>query len=61
MREILKTLKVKGLDGVASRYLILSCGHWYHWTGKDAPTGDDFKCPGCYLPAVSFGATEEKS
>lgn len=29
-------------------WLILDCGHWYHWTGKEAPKADvDFPCPEC--------------
>lgn len=39
-------------------FLILDCGHWYKWTGREAPppNGDDFPCPSCSPTAVVTGA-----
>lgn len=29
-------------------WVILECGHWYHWTGDAKPEEDkDFPCPSC--------------
>jgi len=26
-------------------WLILECGHWYKWTGKELPKEDTIDCP----------------
>ena len=34
-------------------WLILDCGHWYHWTGTDAPKSKvEFPCPSCGMIKV---------
>jgi hypothetical protein len=34
-------------------YLILDCGHWYHWDGKRPRVGTSLDCPSCKpLPTV---------
>lgn len=36
-------------------WVILSCGHWYHWTGDKPPKqpDDNFPCPSCApMPSI---------
>jgi hypothetical protein len=30
-------------------YLILDCGHWYHWTRKSSPDMREMDCPACQM------------
>lgn len=51
MSEILKTFVDHMIAHKRTWWLILDCGHWYHWTGKEAPKADvDFPCPECKPP-----------
>jgi len=49
MSEILQVFKRTG-----TAWLILGCGHWYHWDNAKAPkVGAAFGCPACKpLPSV---------
>jgi hypothetical protein len=50
MSEILAKLK---RHGQPSYWLILSCGHWFKWSGPKPPAGDEFDCPTCKaLPKI---------
>ncbi len=50
MSEILDDYKPRRR---ACRYLILDCGHWFKWTGGNAPkVGAEFDCPSCKTISV---------
>lgn len=51
MSAILKVFPDHMIKDKTTWWLILDCQHWYHWTGKDAPTADaDLPCPNCRPP-----------
>ena len=50
MSEILKTFEDNMILDRPTWWLILECGHWYHWTGDKAPAGPDIPCPDCAAP-----------
>ena len=47
MPEILKTFVDNMIQDHSTWWLILECGHWYHWTGKYAPMHNSIDCPSC--------------
>ena len=53
MSAILKTFDDHMIENRTTWWLILDCGHWYHWTGDEAPKADSvFPCPDCKRPIV---------
>jgi hypothetical protein len=51
MSEILKTFADHMIAHHPTWWVILDCGHWYHWTGKAAPKSEgEFPCPECAPP-----------
>lgn len=42
-------------------WVILDCGHWYHWTGDAAPTGTSLPCPSCAPPIAIVPLPSEKT
>lgn len=64
MREISRVLfdpLEKSIVGKGHCYLILDCGHWYHWTGEKAPKeGGEFPCPDCQPPITIVELSESK-
>ena len=53
MSAIIKTFIDCMIINRPTWWLILDCGHWYHWTGDKEPKADsDFPCPDCKLPIV---------
>jgi hypothetical protein len=59
--EILRALIVVQHGFPTSWYLILDCGHWYHWTGSPAPDSKTFLCPNCEPPLTVVKGTETPS
>jgi hypothetical protein len=51
LSAILKTFADRMIDKT-TWWVILDCGHWYHWTGDDAPHSD-VPCPSCRKPSVA--------
>lgn len=53
MSQILKTFTHRQQGFPNTWWLILDCGHWYHWTGVEAPNANEpFQCPSCHPPVV---------
>lgn len=51
MSEILQTFTDPTIADTPTWWLILACGHWYHWTGATAPKSTaDIPCPRCKPP-----------
>lgn len=58
MSQILKTFTDSELSQIGAPqtwWLILDCGHWYHWTGDATPAGDMIDCPACHPVGVQRG------
>ncbi len=43
-------------------WVILDCGHWYKWSGRELPAREkDFPCPNCApLPKLASRASQEQ-
>lgn len=51
MSAILKIFADHMIKDRTTWWVILECGHWYHWTGDYAPgMKTDFPCPSCKPP-----------
>jgi hypothetical protein len=51
MSEITKVFTDHMIQDRPTWWVILDCGHWYHWTGEKAPKFDGaFPCPDCKPP-----------
>lgn len=56
MSEILKVfLDANSAPTETTWWLILDCGHWYHWSGLFAPKGTHLACPSCNKPIAVTG------
>ena len=46
MSAILKVFPDHTIKDKTTWWIILDCGHWYHWTGETKPNDKvDFPCP----------------
>jgi hypothetical protein len=53
MSGILKVVTDHLIKDHPTYWLILDCGHWFHWTGaKMHNVNEDFPCPSCEPPIV---------
>lgn len=45
MSKILKSFPDYTIKDKITWWLILECGHWYHWTDDKEPNINDIPCP----------------
>lgn len=53
MSEILKIFVDLMIIDRPTWWVILDCGHWYHWTGAKPPEGEELDCPHCNQATVA--------
>ena len=58
MSAILKVFPDHTIKDKTTWWIILDCGHWYHWTGDKKPDDKvDFPCP--YEPTIKTVEVEK--
>jgi len=60
MAGVLKIFDDNMIKDHTTWWLILECGHWYHWTGNSKPNSNNIDCPSCG-PLISIKKYESNN